>query len=77
MAVRRCSLCSRTSRTHKISKVGICTTCDVALIYWRKKTSSQIVKRALQIESFQNRMTMLLGNVKRMPRKATRRRRAA
>ena len=64
MAYKRCSLCDRTSKTHKISAVGVCSTCDVALIYWNGKTTTQKVKRARQLDSFQNRMEITLGNVR-------------
>jgi len=74
MAYRPCSLCDRTTRTHRVSEQGICATCEVALIYWRNKTPSQIVKRARALDSYQNRMELLLGNVKSTRK---RRRRAA
>lgn len=74
MAYKRCSLCDRTSKTHKISSVGVCSTCDVALIYWNTKTTTQKVKRARQLDSFQNRMEITLGNVRTTKR---RRRRSA
>jgi len=74
MAPRQCSLCDRTDKTHRIGiESGICSTCEVALIYWRGKTATQLVKRARQIDSFNNRMEILLGNVKRMPGKKRRR----
>lgn len=65
--LKRCTLCDRTESTHHISEAGVCATCDVSLIYWRKRTTTQIVKRARQIQSFTNRMELLLGNVKSMP----------
>ncbi len=75
---RTCSLCDRTTRTHRISKMGICSTCEVGLIYWRKKTPSQMIKRARQLVSLQNRMEILLGNVAASPvRRKHSRRRAA
>lgn len=74
MAYKSCSLCDRTSKTHKISSVGVCSTCDVALIYWNTKTTTQKVKRARQLDSFQNRMEVTLGNVRTNRR---RRRRSA
>ena len=72
--MKYCSLCDRTSKTHRISGEGICSTCEVALIYWKQKTNRQILKRARQIQSFANRMEVLLGNVRQAPK---RRRRAA
>ncbi len=73
MAYRSCSLCDRTTRTHRVAlESGICSTCEVALIYWRNKTPSQIVKRARALDSYQARMELLLGNVS-----STRRRRRA
>jgi len=70
MANRQCALCHRTSRTHKIGKEsGVCSTCDVALIYWNGRTTTQKMKRAKQLDSFQARMDVSLGNVKRMKRK--------
>jgi len=63
MTVKKCSLCDRTESTHHITQAGLCTACDVAIHYWRKKTPSQMMKRASQIQSFQNRMEVLLGNV--------------
>ncbi len=71
--MKRCTLCDRTERTHKISSVGVCSTCDVALIYWGTKTTTQKVKRARQLDSFQNRMEITLGNIvtnRRRKRKA-------
>ena len=62
--MKRCCLCDRTERTHKISTVGVCATCDVALIYWGSKTTTQKVKRARQLDSFQNRMEITLGNIR-------------
>ena len=73
---KSCSLCDRTTRTHRISMQGICSTCEVALIYWRKKTPSQIVKRARALDSYQNRMGLLLGNVRSVGRSKKRRRAA-
>lgn len=64
MAIRKCELCDRTEATHRIMTSGLCTTCDVALHYWRKKTPTKIMARARQIQSFQNRMAVLMGNVK-------------
>jgi hypothetical protein len=72
MAIKRCSLCDRTEKTHKISSVGICSTCDVALIYWNSKTTTQKVKRARQLDSFQNRMEITLGNVRTTKRRSRR-----
>ncbi|WP_455363549.1 hypothetical protein [[Eubacterium] cellulosolvens] len=70
MAVRQCALCDRTEKTHRISvEAGLCNPCEVALSYWRNKTPTQLVKRARQIDSFQNRMELLMGNVKRMPKR--------
>jgi len=77
MAYRPCSLCDRTSRTHRVSEQGICSTCEQAFHYWRKKTPSQIVKRARQLVSLQNRMDVLLGNVKSHSGARRKRRRAA
>ncbi len=68
MPARRCSLCPRTARTHHISAEGVCSTCDVALIYWNKRTTSQKMRRARQLDSFQNRMAISLGNIQTMPR---------
>ena len=75
---RSCSLCDRTSKTHRISQVGICSTCEVGIIYWRKRTPTQIVKRARQLVSLQNRMELILGNVatSHVRRKHSRRRAA-
>ena len=70
--MKRCGLCDRTERTHKISSVGVCSTCDVALIYWNGKTTTQKVKRARQLDSFQARMELTLGNI-RTTRKRKRR----
>jgi hypothetical protein len=67
--MQRCILCDRTERTHKISSVGVCSTCDVALIYWSSKTTTQKVKRARQLDSFQNRMEITLGNIRTNRRK--------
>jgi len=69
MTIRKCALCDRTESTHHITAAGICKTCDVSLIYWRKKSSTKIMARARQIDSFHNRMELLLGNVKRLPAK--------
>jgi hypothetical protein len=69
MTIRKCSLCDRTESTHKISQVGVCSTCTVSIIYWRKKSTTKIIARARQIDSFHNRMELLLGNVKRLPAK--------
>jgi hypothetical protein len=74
---KMCSLCDRTTKTHRISAVGICSTCEVGIIYWRKKTASQIVKRARQLVSLQNRMELILGNVQSHVRRKHSRRRAA
>lgn len=68
-SIKGCSLCDRTEKTHRISKSGICSTCEVALIYWKQKTNSQILKRARQIDSFVNRMELLVGNVSRTSKK--------
>lgn len=73
MTIRKCSLCDRTETTHHITAAGVCKTCDVALIYWRKKSTSKIMARARQIDSFHNRMEVLLGNVKRLPIKKRKR----
>lgn len=73
--MKYCSLCDRTEKTHKISSVGVCSTCDVALIYWGTKTTTQKIKRARQLDSFQARMEITLGNV-RTTRKRKRRRTA-
>lgn len=68
--MRQCALCDRTEKTHRISvEAGLCNPCEVAIHYWSKKTPTQIVKRARQIDSFQNRMEIVLGNVKRMPKR--------
>ncbi len=74
---RNCSLCDRTSRTHRISKMGICSTCEQAFHYWRKRTPSQMIKRARQLVSLQNRMEVMLGNVSSHVRTKRTRRRAA
>ena len=66
MTIKKCALCDRTESTHHITKAGLCTACDVCLHYWRKKTPSQMMARARQIDSFANRMEVLLGNVKTM-----------
>ncbi len=63
-SIKTCCLCDRTEKTHKISSVGVCSTCDVALIYWNGKTTTQKIKRARQLDSFQNRMAITLGNIK-------------
>lgn len=74
MANRQCSLCDRTTRTHTIYKEsGLCTACDMALRYWQNKTPRQMLKRQRQVQSFQNRMDTLLGNVKSLPAKKRRR----
>jgi hypothetical protein len=70
--MKRCDLCDRTEKTHKISSVGVCSTCDVSLIYWNTKTTTQKVKRARQLDSFQARMEITLGNI-RTTRKRKRR----
>ncbi len=71
--LRRCSLCDRTEKTHKIGiESGVCSTCDVALIYWNGRTTTQKMKRARQLDSFQARMAVSLGNIKSMPRKRRR-----
>lgn len=76
MAVRKCELCDRTESTHHITTAGLCTACDVAIHYWRKKSPSQMMARSRQIDSFANRMSVLLGNVKSLPRAgATRKKR--
>lgn len=72
MALKKCSLCDRTEATHHIMQSGVCKTCDVSLIYWRKKSTAKIMARARQIDSFHNRMETLLGNVKRLPVKKRR-----
>lgn len=72
MANRQCGLCDRTTRTHHIYKEsGICTACDMALRYWQGRTPRQMLKRAKQIQSFQNRMDVLLGNVTPMKKRKT------
>lgn len=77
MTIRRCKLCPRTVRTHKISREGVCSTCDVALIYWNKRTTSQKMRRARALDSFQARMSISLGNIRTMPRQAKKRKRVA
>lgn len=77
MTIRRCKLCPRTARTHTISREGVCKTCDVALIYWNKRTTSQKMRRAMALDSFQARMSISLGNIRTMPRRASKRRRVA
>lgn len=73
MAIRQCSLCYRTETTHRISKdAGLCSCCESALRYWKHKTPKQMVNRARQIDSFQARMSLVLGNVKSMPVKKRR-----
>jgi hypothetical protein len=68
--MKQCILCDRTERTHRIAPTtGLCNPCEVALVYWKKKTPTQIIKRANQISSFQNRMEVLLGNVKTIKRR--------
>lgn len=73
MAYKYCSLCDRTSKTHKISAVGVCSTCDVSLIYWNGKTTTQKIKRARALDSFQARMEITLGNVRNLRRRKSRR----
>ncbi len=77
MTIRRCILCTRTARTHHISAENVCKTCDVALIYWNGRTTSQKMKRARALDSFQARMAISLGNIRTMPRKVQKRRRVA
>lgn len=72
MAYKSCSLCTRTSKTHKISSVGVCSTCDVSLIYWNSKTTTQKIKRARALDSFQARMEVTLGNVRTIRRRKRR-----
>jgi len=74
---RKCSLCERTTRTHRVSKEGICSTCEQAFHYWRKKTPGQVIRRARQLVSLQNRMDIMLGNVATPIRTRRTRRRAA
>ena len=62
--LKRCSLCPRTEKTHKISSEGVCSTCDVALIYWNKRTTTQKMRRARALDSFQARMSISLGGVR-------------
>jgi hypothetical protein len=71
--MRGCSLCDRTEKTHKISSVGVCSTCDVSLIYWNGKTTTQKIKRARALDSFQARMEITLGNVRNLRRRKRRR----
>ena len=67
---RQCALCDRTEKTHRIGvESGICNVCESALYYWNGKTPRELMKRARQIDSFQNRMELMLGNVKRMPKR--------
>ncbi len=62
--LKRCSLCPRTEKTHKISSEGVCKTCDIALIYWNKKTTTQKMRRARALDSFQARMSISLGSIR-------------
>ena len=72
---RQCRLCNRTEKTHRISPgAGLCNPCEVALHYWRNKTPTELFERAEQVESFQNRIEALLGNVRRLPSKRRARR---
>ncbi|MEE8598802.1 MAG: hypothetical protein V3S69_04720 [Dehalococcoidales bacterium] len=76
MTIKTCKLCDRTTKTHRVSQEGLCSTCEVALIYWTKKTPSQMMKRARQLDSFQARMEITLGNVSSLKRSRKRRRAA-
>lgn len=70
--MQTCDLCPRTSKTHTIGREsGICNACDAVLRYWHTKTPRQVMRRARQIDSFQNRMEVLLGAIKQ-PRKRKR-----
>ncbi len=62
--LKRCVLCPRTEKTHKISNEGVCKTCDIALIYWNKKTTTQKMRRARALDSFQARMSISLGSIR-------------
>lgn len=68
MALKQCKLCDRDESTHHITQAGLCTACDANLHYWKNRTTSQIMKRARQVDSFQARMNVLLGNVKTLPK---------
>lgn len=64
--MKTCELCPRTSKTHNIGKEsGLCTACEASLRYWADKTPRQLMRRGRQIESFQARMDILMGAVKR------------
>jgi hypothetical protein len=39
------------------------------LRYWKHKTPKQMVNRSRQIDAFQARMALVMGNVKPMPAK--------
>ncbi len=75
MTIKKCALCDRTEATHHITASGVCKTCDVSLIYWRKKSTGKIMARARQIDSFHNRMELLLGNVQSISKARSKRRR--
>lgn len=70
--MRKCILCDRTEKTHHISVERICTACDQAIRYWRGRTATQMIKRVRQLQSFHNRMDLLLGNVKSINKKRKR-----
>ena len=62
--LKGCVLCPRTEKTHHISDEGVCKTCDIALIYWNKRTTTQKMRRARALDSFQARMAISLGSVR-------------
>lgn len=70
--MQKCLLCDRTDKTHHISSEGICNACEAGILYWRRKTATAMVRRVRQLESFQNRMELLLGNVKSANKKRKR-----
>lgn len=60
--MRQCELCDRTEKTHRIGKEsGLCTPCEVALVYWRRKSAAKIMKRVRQVQSFARRFEVLTG----------------
>ena len=68
--MQTCDLCPRTDKTHVIGREsGICNVCDAVLRYWQTKTPRHLMRRARQIDSFQARMEVLIGAIKRPKRR--------
>jgi DNA-directed RNA polymerase subunit RPC12/RpoP len=67
MRTKWCDLCENIEATH--AEETLCHKCYHRVLYWTKKTPTQMMRRVKNLELYSKTMDAMLGNVKSITRK--------